>query len=116
MLYNNTEISNQLDVIFAGSSRIDSVVFPMQLWEDYGIASFNNAQSGQTLPVTYWVCSSVLKRIHPKLLVLDVSSLVLDDICYSVPWTHESIDVLPIRERMIAALALAKEEDKAELL
>ena len=43
------------DVFFVGSSRMMNGVFPMELWEDHGIVSYNWAQAGHPPPAYYWI-------------------------------------------------------------
>ena len=43
------------DVLFFGSSHILYGAYPMELWEDYGIVSYNLGGHGVHIPTTYWV-------------------------------------------------------------
>lgn len=48
------------DVLFLGSSTMNMGISPMELWNDYGITSYNMADDAQRLPVDYWVLKNAL--------------------------------------------------------
>ena len=60
------------DVLFTGISHMQFGVSPMELWNEYGIASFNLAQSFEKLPQAYWVLQMALEYTNPSLVVIDV--------------------------------------------
>lgn len=41
------------DVLFLGSSHMHRSVFPMQLWNEYGIISYNMGSDSATLAISY---------------------------------------------------------------
>lgn len=108
------EPKNSLDVLLMGSSHMLNAVAPMQLWEDFGIASNNLAQNGQVLPVTYYHLQEALRYQKPKLVVLDIykaiqDSLIdsnaslhytLDNMTFGLPKLRAVFDLLPPEERM----------------
>lgn len=61
-----------IDVLFLGSSHVRHGFFPMELWNDYGISSFNLAANGSTIPVSYWTLVNALDYQEIKLVVMDV--------------------------------------------
>lgn len=64
---------NTLEVVFIGTSAIRNGIIPMELYEDYGICSYNLGTSGQPVLVLYYW----LQEHHSgslKTVVLDVSS------------------------------------------
>lgn len=79
ILAGQAEPEERYDVIFAGSSHMNNALYPMELWEKYGFTSFNNAQSGEVLPVSYYTCKAAIENYHPKVLVLDVYMLYHPD-------------------------------------
>lgn len=99
------------DVIFAGCSRTNTSMYPMQLWEEYGFTSYNNAQSGETVPLSYWTCKSIIRRCHPKVLVLDVALCYLNRTYGNTSWMHQSLDPLSPNDRIPAALDVAPDEE-----
>lgn len=66
------------DVLFFGSSHMYTVAYPMQLWRDYGIISYNLGQTSSTLAETYYNMLLALKEKKPKLIVLDSYFVNLD--------------------------------------
>ena len=108
------EPRNSLDVLLMGSSHMLNAVAPMQLWEEYGVASNNLAQNGQVLPVTYYHIQEALRFQRPKLIVLDIykaiqDSLIdstaslhytLDNMTFGLPKLRAVFDLLPQGERM----------------
>ena len=68
------EYADDIDVLFLGNSHAADYV-PMELWEQYGVTSYNLAISGIPIPVTYWTLMNALDHASPKLVVLDCYSL-----------------------------------------
>lgn len=50
--YNEEE---NVDVLFVGSSHVLNGIFHMELWNDYGIVSYNMAGHGNRMILNYWV-------------------------------------------------------------
>ena len=69
------ERAQEFDVLFVGDSQMVNDVFPMELWKDYGIASYNTASYGNTMPVNYWTMMNALDYASPKLMVIGVKDL-----------------------------------------
>lgn len=89
------EPKDSLDVIFIGSSHILNGVFPMELWAEYGIASNNFGQHGQSIPLSYYMAREAIRVQHPDLIVLDVYMLYYPDLIYDGDGnSHKSIDNL----------------------
>ncbi len=63
------------DVLFFGSSHMWNGVFPMQLWNNYGIVSYNMGNSHETQAITYYNIQLALQETKPKLIVLDMNFL-----------------------------------------
>lgn len=67
------ERARDIDVLFLGDSHMLSAVYPMQLWHDYGITSYNLASYNNTIPVSYWLMRCVMEACTPKLVVVDIN-------------------------------------------
>lgn len=67
--------AEQFDVLFFGDSHAYSAIYPMELWENYGIASYNLANYNMTIPASYWVMRNALLSCTPKVVVLDVNQV-----------------------------------------
>lgn len=73
---------NTADVMFYGSSHIYAGVNVVDLWDDYGIAGFNLAGTMQTLWNTYYNMEETLKYQSPKVMVVDLYGLLIEDEYY----------------------------------
>ncbi len=63
--------TSDYDVLFLGTSHMINGVYPMELWEDYGITSFNLAGHGMNISTTYWVMMNAFDYHVPKVVVID---------------------------------------------
>lgn len=86
-----------IDVLFLGSSHVRHGFFPMELWNDYGISSFNLASNGNTIPVSYWVLVNALDYQTPQVVVMDVFDMFPRRVC-STSWgqVHIALDFFPM--------------------
>lgn len=95
----------QFDVIFFGSSHILTAMSPMDLWNDYGITSYNFANSNERLATTFWVMKNVFDYNKPKMIVLDVG-LFYSNIKYEeerIDLLHDAFDCFPLSLTKIRA-------------
>ena len=83
--YYNEE-RDSLDVIMCGASHVSRGILPMELYELYGIKSYNLATSGQTLELSYYLLCEALKTQTPRLFILDVSALYNEQVI-DAQWT-----------------------------
>ena len=51
-------------------------MLPMELWDKYGIASYNWGYSNCTPAENYYLIQEILKYTSPKLIVLDVYGVI----------------------------------------
>ena len=99
------EEKENFDVLFFGSSRALNAVYPMELWNDYGIVSYNLAGHASRIPTTYWVMMNALDYTDPKLVVID-TYMWLDDYKMSSPFSymHSLLDCFPLSIRKVQAV------------
>lgn len=64
-----------LDVIFLGSSHIYFGVSPMELYEKYGILSYDLATPAQPVTGSWFLLKKIYEKRNPQTVVLDVSTL-----------------------------------------
>ena len=64
---------NTFDVVFFGPSVMHYGVYPLELWEQYGIVSYNLGSANQSVPETYYLLKEVIEKDHPKLVVYDTT-------------------------------------------
>ena len=94
---NFLEHPDDIDVYFFGSSHMLYGVDPMQLWERYGITSYNFGNGGHPLPLTYWTFRMAVAQHVPKVAVLDVLGLSkADDEELPVGLAHDAWDAFPL--------------------
>lgn len=66
------ESETNFDVIFLGTSHVKDQVLPMEMWDEYGIASYNWGHSNCTPAENYYLIQDILKYTSPKIVVIDV--------------------------------------------
>ncbi|MCI9448855.1 MAG: hypothetical protein HFE30_01200 [Clostridiales bacterium] len=107
------EPKNSLDVVFIGSSHMMCSIYPMELYDRYGIASYVFASSAQLLPQSYYQLKEALRYQSPKVVVVDVSGIIYDTKISSNEYAHVQIDNMsfsPIKYQAIFDLF-----DKSEM-
>lgn len=92
------------DVLFLGSSKVINGFFPMQLWKDYGITSYNWGAHANLLPATYWLFMNTLDYKEPKVVVIDMFQLASDYKYTSPEYLHNWIDVFDLSLNKIKAI------------
>lgn len=116
ILTSEQRTDQNIEVIFAGSSHMNNALYPMIIWEKYGITSYNHAQSGQILPVSYYACKDVIEQYHPQVLVLDVYMLYHAKKTGNITWMHQSFDRMSLLNRVNGVLDLIPKEQWKEFL
>lgn len=89
--------SDEYDVLFIGSSHVRHGIFPMELWNNYGITSYNLAGDGDTIPISYWTLVNALDYHKPKVVVMDVFDMWPGRV-FSESWgqVHSQFDAFPM--------------------
>lgn len=94
-----------IDVLFVGDSLVVNGVFPMEIWQDYGIAAYNLASYGNTLPVTYWTLMNALKTASPRLVVVGVKDVERGyKLTGSSSDVHTALDCYPLSATKVRAV------------
>lgn len=70
------EAETNFDVIFLGTSHAYGSVYPMELWREYGIASYNWGYNHCAVAENYHLMREIVKRTDPKLFVVDLYGLL----------------------------------------
>lgn len=84
------------DILFLGTSHMGYGVYPMELWNDYGIVSYNLGGHGNPLAITYWTLENALEYTSPRLVVVDcylLSNMVKTNSQFES--VHYSLDAFP---------------------
>lgn len=85
------------DVLFFGSSHTMNAILPMELWNDYGIISYNNGVPGERMATTYYNLLLSNKETNPKLVVVDTFVVYSDEkISPKSEQVHKMLDVYPL--------------------
>ena len=69
---------DSLDVIFLGSSHGSTSFIPQELYDSYGIRSYNLSCEMQNLATSYYWLKEALLTQHPKAVVIECTMLVTD--------------------------------------
>ena len=81
------------DVLFFGTSHMEFGFSPMQLYRETGVVSYNLAVSAERISGTYFLLREALKTQKPVVVVVDASSLFLEE-TYENPWRY-ILDTMP---------------------
>lgn len=100
------EDPSQYDVLFLGNSHMADAAYPMELWKDYGITSYNLGNGGNTMAMTYWILMSAFELgADPTAIVLDVDDVGLWGKTEKNEGTlHTAVDFLPLSRSKLALI------------
>ena len=99
------EEAERCDVLFFGDSRFMNGVLPLEMWADYGVAGYNLACYGNSLPVSYWSMMNALDYASPQLIVLAVNGVRSDrKISGSSGDLHTALDFFPLTRTKAQAI------------
>ena len=92
------EEKQDFDVLFFGSSHVLDGFYPMELWREYGITSYNFGGHGNYLPTTYWVMENALDYTTPKVVLIDTFFLMQNYKAWfsNTSFVHFSLDAFPL--------------------
>ena len=109
---------NDFDVLFFGSSNMQRMVNPLQLWNEYGITSYNFGNTSERLPVTYWTVKNALEYTNPKIVVIEVSQYGQPEKYKDMYSVHLAWDRFPLSLTKIKAVydVLSPSDPRQELL
>ncbi len=87
----------EYDVLFLGSSHVGCSLYPMQLWHDWGLSSYNLAVSGAMIPSSYHIFKNAIHYHKPKLVFLDTLYLSSNSkISEQLDSLHYALDIIPL--------------------
>lgn len=64
--------TENFDVLFFGSSHTMNGIYPMEMWNDYGIVSYNMGNASEVIAMSYYNMLLALRETKPQLVVIDV--------------------------------------------
>lgn len=113
------ENRQDFDVFLLGNSHMLDGVYPIELWRDHGIASFNFGNTGEPMSNTYWTLRLLLQYQKPKAVVVDVSYIdrTQQTEMYAYRFAHDFLDQMPFSaEKVRAVYSLFPEGKRQEFL
>lgn len=109
---------NSVDVLFLGSSHMNTAISPMDMWNNYGITSFNAAIGDQTIPASYFELRELLKVQKPKVVVLETYHIFQSEMMTSSGEArlHWLVDNIPMSRGVSEAIQtlIGEESRKTE--
>ncbi|MDO4619774.1 MAG: hypothetical protein Q4B09_04035 [Lachnospiraceae bacterium] len=87
---------NTFDAVIFGPSTVRNAIYPRQLYDDYGIVSYNLGTGSQTVPQTYYLAEETIKRDHPKLLIVMAGLLTEKNVIHGKAFMHYLTDSMPV--------------------
>ena len=103
----------EYEVLFLGSSHVLNGIFPMELWKEYGITSYNMGGHGNRMAMNYWVLKNALEYKKPKVVVLDTFMIGREDKIASLEQLHLSADHIPYSQTKVEMIEdLVEEKDR----
>lgn len=103
------------NVLFFGSSHMINGVYPVQLWEEHGIVSYNFGGHANRITTSYWVMENALDYTTPKLVVIDCLGLSVESRTHNqYQYLHQSLDAFPLTATKTRAVFDLIREDEVE--
>lgn len=99
------------DVLFLGTSHVINAVYPMELWRDYGIVSYNMANHSENICTNYWQLRNALQYTTPKVVVIDLYA-VDGDSKVNEQYLHNFTDEMPFSMLKVQMVQDLLESDK----
>ncbi len=93
--YDFYEQKQDFDVLFLGTSHVINAIYPMELWRDYGIVSYNLANHSENICTNYWQLVNALEHTTPKVVVIDLYA-VDGDGKVNTKYLHNFTDAMPL--------------------
>ena len=97
------ERANSLDVLFLGNSDMYRDVIPIELWDEYGMASYAYTSPGQRIWTGYYTMLDALQYQKPKVIVFNVDGINKDNLS-SDGINHKSFDNMKMSMAKMQAL------------
>lgn len=113
------ENAEDIDVIIVGSSHVVEGFYPLQMWNDYGITSYNFGNAALGPIYTYWIFRLGLQYVSPKVAIMDAYGAGKDnDKIDAIGAVHKGLDCFPLnQEKINAVLSMTSDKmQRAELL
>ena len=90
------EEDTDYDVLFFGTSHIYCSIYPMQLWHDYGITSYDMSSPSSPFSVSFCNFRESIKTHKPKIAVFEVYPTGMSGGTPNVASVHNYLDSRPL--------------------
>jgi hypothetical protein len=104
-IYN--EKKDSYDIMFGGTSHMYCSIIPRQLEEETGVRGYTFTTSQQPMWITYFYIEEFLKYQSPKLIVLDVRELALEDEYAAEGTNRTALDNITLSDTKIQAIKVS---------
>ncbi len=104
------EESNDIDVLFVGTSHIRYTILPMELWHNYGITSYDICGSFASQLESYRYLVDALEYAEPDLVVLDGYKMSYNERSAETSFVHAQLDAMPMSINKIKTIFDLKED------
>jgi len=98
------------DVIFLGSSVMLDDIYPLLLYDEYGIASYNFGCGSQSVASSYYLAKIAIEEHHPELIVFDCNMCQEGLVYSSEEKFHYVTDSLTLFQKAEMVLDLVPQE------
>ena len=94
------------DIFFLGTSHMMDAVYPIELWRDYGITSYNLGNTAEPMDNTYWTLRLASAYHVPKVVVIDVAYMdrIQTTQMHTYQFAHGFLDEIPLSLDKIRAV------------
>ncbi len=111
-LFFESEREDEFDVLFFGTSHVLNSIFPMELYRDFGIASYNMGNNSEQLGVTEQVMRLAFQYHKPKVALIDVFYIDRrDDLEWTYGYRHMFLDEIPLSPAKVRAVTSTLPKD-----
>lgn len=113
------EEKQDFDIFFLGTSHMMDAVYPIELWRDYGVTSYNLGNTAEPMDNTYWTLRLASRYHVPKIAVIDMAYLdrIQREELLTYQFAHGFLDEIPLSPDKIRAVwALFPEGKRAEFV
>ena len=86
--------TNTLDVLFIGDSNVYSDISPMEIYQNYGITSYDYSSPAASNLLMYYMLKEALKTQKPKVVVMNGTTIFGDK--ESNDMRQQTTDVMPL--------------------
>lgn len=103
--YEFYDASGSIDVYFMGTSLVINGIMPMQLYDNYGITSYNFGNHASQFPTTYYTLENMLNYKKPQVVVLDIYTIgTMDKVFDNISYVHTAFDYVPLTLNKLSAV------------